>query len=255
VPHARRLLVLFAALAAMLLSACQVRTEVAIDVEEDGSGTVTVTARLDEEAAGRLGDPATALRTDDLVAAGWRVEDPATGDDGALTLRAVRDFGSPDQLATVLDEVGGVDGVFRDAVLSIEDGFASTSYDFSSAVELSGDLEQFGDAFLTSSLGGLALARTPEELAAEGADDAASATLGVVVSLPGAAPETNGEVRGDAAVWEFPLTGGEATSATLTSSSTVDDSGTRTTILVGVLLVVVAAALAVLGLVLRRRDG
>lgn len=253
-PLGRRLLVLFAALAAVLVSACQVRTEVAIDVEEDGSGTVTVTARLDAEAAGRLGDPATALRTDDLVAAGWRVEDPASSDDGALTLRAMRDFGSPDQLAMVLDEVGGVDGVFRDAELSIDDGFASTAYDFSSSVELSGDLEQFGDAFLTSSLGGLALARTPEELAAEGSDDPATATLDVVVSLPGGTPDTNGEVRDAAAVWQFPLTGGEATSTTLTSSSTVQDSGTRTMILVGVVLVLVAAASAVLGLVLRRRD-
>lgn len=248
------MLVLVVAVAAVLLSACQVRTEVAIDVEEDGSGTVAVTARLDPEAAGRLGDPATALRTDDLVAAGWQVDDPATADDGAVTLRAVRSFGSPDQLATVLEEVGGVDGVFRDTELSIDDGFAATSYDFSSSVELSGDLEQFGDAFLTSSLGGLALARTPEELAAEGADDPATATLGVVVSLPGGTPDTNGEVRDGAAAWEFPLSGGEATSATLTSSSTVDDSGARTTILVGVLLVLVAAALAVLGLVLRRRE-
>lgn len=239
----------------MLLSACRVRTEVAIEVEQDGSGTVTVTARLDEDAAGRLGDPATALRTDDLVAAGWRVEDPAAGDDGSLTLRAVRTFGSPDQLSTVLDEVGGVDGVFRDAELSIDDGFASTSYAFSSSVELAGDLEQFGDAFLTSSLGGLALARTPEELAAEGADDPATATLDVVVSMPGGAPETNGEVRDDAAVWQFPLTGGEATSTTLTSTSTVDDSGTRTTILVGVVLLLAAAVSAVVALVLRRRDG
>jgi hypothetical protein len=253
VPPSRRLLILFVALAALLSTACQVRTEVAIDVEEDGSGTVTVTARLDAEAADRLGDPATALRTDDLQAAGWRVDDPASGDDGALTLRAVRDFGSPDQLATVLDEVGGADGVFGNTELSVEDGFASTGYDFTTSVELSGELEQFGDAFLTLSLGGLALARTPEELAAEGADDPATATLDVVVALPGVAPETNGEVRDGAAAWQFPLTGGEATSTTLTSSSTVEDSGTRTTILVGVVLLLVAAALAVAGLVLRRR--
>lgn len=253
-PHGRRLLILFAALAAALLSACQVRTEVAIEVEEDGSGTVTVTARLDVEAAERLGDPATALRTDDLAAAGWRVDDPVRDDEGAVTLQVARDFGSPDQLATVLDEVGGVDGVFRDGELSVEDAFAATAYDFTTSVELTGDLEQFGDDFLTSSLGGLALARTPEELVAEGADDPATATLDVVVSLPGGEPETDGRVRGAAAVWQFPLTGGEATSATLTSSSTVEDSGTRTLILVGIVLVLVAVALGVAGLLLRRRD-
>ena len=252
-PIGRRALLIVLALAAVLLPACEVRTEVAIDVEDDGSGTVVVTARLDAEAAGRLGDPTTALRTDDLVAAGWRVDEPVGGDDGALTLRVARDFGSPDQLATVLDEVGGVDGVFRGAELSIEDGFAATAYDFTTSVELTGDLEQFGDAFLTSSLGGLALARTPEELAAEGADDPATATLDVVVSLPGGEPTTDGEVRGSAAVWEYPLTGGEATSDTLTSSSTVEDSGTRTLILVGGVLLLAAAASAVAGLVLRRR--
>ena len=45
---------LVALLAVVLLAACQVRTEVAVDVGEDGSGTVTVSVGLDPDAASRV---------------------------------------------------------------------------------------------------------------------------------------------------------------------------------------------------------
>lgn len=236
----------------VLLGACEVRTDVAVRVDEDGSGTVVVTVVMDAEAAARLGDPATALRTDDLAAAGWTLDEPGTDDGGTLTLRATRSFASPAELPGVLDEVGGVDGVFRGTELSVGDGFNTTTYTFGTEVELTGNPEQFGDELLTSSLGGLALGRTPEELAFEGAADPSTATLRVLVELPGGAPGTNGTVEGDRAVWEFPMTGGEPTAAQLASESSLGGSSTLVLFVLGGVALLVAVGLAVVGLLRRR---
>jgi len=253
----RRLrLFLLLAIASVLLASCRVDTAVGIAVEPNGSGTITVTVVLDRDAAQRLGDPATAVRLDDLRAAGWAVEDPAAdADSGELTYRASRSFASPGQLAGVLAEIGGGDGtssgVFRDVTLGVVDGFGSTEYSFSSGLELSGSLEQFSDAELTAALGGLPLARTPEELAAE--TGAAPDTIGLElrVALPGQIDDSNGEVNGTEVSWTYPLSGAP-TSTTLTASSSVSERSPVLFLGVGAAALVLALAAAGVGLVRRR---
>ncbi len=245
-------LLLLSALLVVLAAACQIRTEVDIDVSEDGSGTVTVTVALDRDAAARLGDPATALRLDDLRQAGWQVEEPAAADGGGLTLVGRRTFASADQLGVVLAEIGGADGVFRGTELTVSDGFSATTYDFTTSVELTGSLEQFSDAELTAALDGLPLARSAEELAAEGATEPDAATLDVVVDLPGGEPTTNGEQVDGAATWSFSASGGEQVSEQLTSTST--SSGAPMWLFVGVAVLAGLGAVValVVGLVIRR---
>ena len=236
----------------VLAAACQVHTEVGIDVSEDGSGTVEVTVTLDREAAGRLGNPATALRLDDLRQAGWKVDDAAPLDGGGLRLVGRRDFASADQLGAVLDEVGGADGIFTGTELAVSDGFSSTTYDFTTTVELSGSLEQFSDAELAAALDGLPLARSAEELAAEGATEPDAATLDVVVDLPGGSPETNGEQVDGTATWSFSASGGEAVSEQLRATSTA--SGAPVVLFVAIAVVAALGAIAalVVGLAARR---
>ena len=253
-----RLLLLSVALV-VVAAACQVHTEVGIDVAEDGSGTVEVSVTLDREAAGRLGNPATALRLDDLREAGWQLDDAAEVDGGGLRIVGRRDFASADQLGLVLDEIGGPEGIFRGTELTVSDGFSSTTYDFTTTVELSGSLEQFSDAELAAALDGLPLARSAEELAAEGATDPEAATLDVVVDLPGGRPTTNGEPTTDgeqtdgAARWSFSATGGEAVSEQLRSTSTASGAPMWAFVGVAVLAALGAIAALVVGLVIRRR--
>lgn len=234
-------------------AACQVDARVGIEVAEDGSGTVEVVVTLDRTAAERLGDPATALRLDDLREAGWETDEPSRPDGGGLVVVVRRPFAAPDQLAGVLDEIGGTDGIFRETELSISDSFSSTTYEFRSSVELTGSLEQFSDAELAAALDGLPLARSAEELAAEGATEPDAATLRVDVQLPGATPETNGEVVDGAATWDFSATSGTATSERLESTSST--SGGPTVLLAGVagIAAIAAVALLVVGLLGRRR--
>jgi hypothetical protein len=260
-------LIILGALVAIVLAGCQVDSQVAIRVNEGGSGTVTVTVRLDAEAAERLGDPATSVQLSDLVAAGWVADSPKTETSGptkgGVTLVVRRKFGSPDELAQVLGEIGGTPGetgspaVFSDVQLKLTDGFASTDYSFSSSLSLTGSLEQFSDPELTAALGGLPLARTPEELQAEGLTGASAATLKVSVRLPGNLEQstgnaTTGKAKGDTASWEFPLSGGTASSATMTAeSSDTQPLPTRMLIAAAALLVLAGVFLTV-GLLRRR---
>ena len=239
-------------LAAVVAGACQVHGEVAIDVAEDGSGTVEVRVVLDREAARRLGDPATAIRSDDLREAGWDVRDPERAEDGSLTLVGRRAFSGPDQLGPVLEEIGGSDGVFRAVSLRVEDGFGSAEYELAATVHLTGSLEQFSDGELAAALDGLPLARSPEELAAEGADDPATATLGVSVELPGGTPRTTGSIEDGRATWTFPVTGGEATDEQIRVATTTSSGRTGPLVITAAIAGVLALVALVIGLLRRR---
>lgn len=222
-----------------------------MDVQADGSGVVQVTTELDPTAARRLGDPGR-LQLDDLREAGWDTSEPVRDEDGSLTVVARKGFDGPDQLATLLEEVGGPDGVFRDVRLEVDDRFGSTEYRFATEVHLTGSPEQFSDPLLAGVLDGMPLGRSAEELAAAGADDPRAITLELAVSLPGGDLSTGGEVVGRRARWAFPVTGGEPTDDEVMVSSVA--SRGRTGVLVGVAAVAGAGAVAavVVGLVRRR---
>ena len=236
----------------MALGACEVRSEVAIDVSEDGSGTVEVRVELDREAARRVGDPATAVRVEDLRDAGWQVADPESGEDGSVTFRASRAFAGPDQLGQVLEEVGGTDRVFQGVRVEVRDGFGSADYELAAGVHLTGSPEQFSDGELAAVLDGLPLARSPEELALEGADDPRSATLTVSVGLPGGTPRTTGSIEDGRATWTFPLTGGTETTEQIEVSSTTSSGRTGQLVILAVVAGVLALVALVVGLVRRR---
>ena len=250
----RRRVVLLASIVAIVVvsSACRTTVTVDIDVAENGSGTVTVTADLDTEASNQLGDPSK-VSFADLEAAGWTVDAPADLDDGGVRFRVVRRFDSADQLPTVLDEVGGTDGVFRDVSLSLTDSFARSSSAFDARVELTGTVDQFTDDELTAALGGLPFGRTPEELEALGANATGSGVLDVSVALPGGTPGTNGTVDGDRATWSFPLTGGPPTSEDLQAETTTTDVTTLALVAGGALAVLLGLVALVIGLLRRRR--
>ena len=239
-------------LGSVLAGACRVQSEVAIDVAEDGSGTVEVRVVLDREAARLVGDPATAIRLDDLRAAGWDVPEPERAEDGSVTLVGRRAFSGPDQLGPVLEEIGGTEGVFSAVSLRVDDGFGSADYQLATTVHLTGSPEQFSDSELAAALDGLPLARTPEELAAEGVDDPRTATLEVSVRLPGGTPRTTGSVEDGRATWTFPVTGGEGTTEQLEVSSTTSSGRTGQLVILAAITGALALVALVVGLLRRR---
>ena len=96
--------ILLFAIVSLILSACQIDAVVDVEVLDDGSGTVTVTAAFNEaviEAAPELVD---ALRTEDLAAAGWAVEE-LENTPQSVVVSATKGFTSPDDLNGVLGEI------------------------------------------------------------------------------------------------------------------------------------------------------
>jgi hypothetical protein len=217
---------LLAVLAVALLAACQVRTEVAVDVEEDGSGTVTVSVGLDPDAASRVPGLAQELRVDDLGA----------GD---------RPAGGPEEAGTVLAELGQVAGTeapFRDFQVTRKRSFARTEYGFSGVVDFSGGLEAFGDDALTAALDGEPLGESVEAIEqriGQAIDDAF--TFRVAVGLPGEVSSNAPTAASNGAVWEPRLS--EARAITLAASSEV--VRTRSIVFVALAVVGVVGALTV----------
>jgi hypothetical protein len=220
----------------LLVGGCRLSADVLVRVDPDGSGEVTVTLVLDREAAERLG-PADQLDVEDLELRGWRVDAPVIGDDG-LTVVARRPFAAPEELAPLLEDITGPDGPLGDVQLRVESSQLGTEYQLAGALTSTGDPAVVSDPELTALLGGLPLGRTPEELAAVGADRPDAATLTLRVVLPGA----------DEAQWSVPLTGGQPASVVVDESSNV----LSTTRIVG-LLAVVGLLVAAVVVALRSR--
>lgn len=169
----------------VVLSACRVQAEVQVYVDDDQSGTVVVTVELDGEAVDRL-EGVDALRTDDLVDAGWEVDEPRELDDGSVLLRAEKAFADPGELQAVLGEVSGPDGPYGRLGLRIDRPFARTQYRLEGVLDGSGGVDGFADPGLAAALDGLPFGTDLSELEAElGAPLGSLVQLRLAVALPG----------------------------------------------------------------------
>jgi hypothetical protein len=212
---------LLAVVALVLLAGCQIRTEVALDVAEDGSGTVTVSVGLDPDAAGRVPGLADELRVDDLEATGWTITGPAVEDDGFTWVRAAKPFATPEEAGAVLAELGqvaGADSPFREFAVTRSRSFARTEYGFQGTVDFSGGLEAFGDEALTEALDGEALGESVEAIEqriGQAIDEVFS--FRVAVGLPGSVESNAPTSAANGAVWEPRLSEGRAIELEATS--------------------------------------
>lgn len=234
------------AVCAFLLGACRATADVAVDVGEDGSGTVAAAVHLDDEAAARVGDPAMAVAVEDLRAAGWTVAGPVRTK-GSTTLRASKRFGSPAGLQQVMAELGR--GLFSDWRIRIDDGFGSTTTKVTGRVHLTGSLDQFGDDELTKALDGLPLGRSPEQLAAEGGGKAPTVPLTLTVRLPHDVTvvenQSDARTEGRTRSWTFEVGNGTAVDRELGATS--ETGGTLPLLaVVGGVIALLAAGLLVL---------
>ncbi|WP_436794831.1 hypothetical protein [Actinospongicola halichondriae] len=127
------------------LAGCELRTEINIDVADDGSGTVQVGAGVDDDALERRPDLLDDLALDDLLATGWTATEPAKEADGLTWVRLTHDFARPEDVGILVDEIAGEHGPFRDFAVVRDDGFAETSYTFSGTVDFSAGVSGLTD--------------------------------------------------------------------------------------------------------------
>lgn len=240
----RRLLPLFLALLAWATTACQVTLTAGVDVNRNGTGRVTAGLGLDDDAVKELGDPATALRLDDVRAAGWQVEAPRKEGDGLTWVRASKPFTDPEQVPAILAELNAGDGPFRDFRVTRSKSLTQTKTVFTGTVDLAAGLSGLSDAELTAALGDVALGLDPDGLRQRFGDQL---HVQVTAALPGDS-KTNAPARaGSRALWA-PEVGQTITMEASSEALTVDP---RLPAVAGAALLVAALLLAVL--VRRRR--
>ena len=176
-----------AALALLGCGACKVDVDVSIAAHNDGSGRVTATVILDEEAARELRDSDTNLRLDDVRKAGWRVKGPDVVDSTRQTrIQATKDFESPRELPKLLRELGG-DGLFSNPHLTVDRSLAQTRTSFDTTLDLSRGIDTFTDDELRGLLGGEGLGLDRADLERRiGARIEDAVDIRAAASIPGA---------------------------------------------------------------------
>jgi hypothetical protein len=182
----RRLTALVLALViALLLGGCQVRSTLRVSANSNGTGTISITAVLDREAALAVPDLEQQLQTSDLVKAGWSVRGPSQSDDGSRTIVVEHGFGSPEEATELLRKISGNGPPFVDFQLQQERTLRHVDSSVSGTVDLRQGISSFGDLALTQSLGSR-LGFDPAEIEQSlGVDWATTFPLDVEVRLPG----------------------------------------------------------------------
>jgi hypothetical protein len=125
---------------ALVASGCKVDATVSVDVHDDGSGVVTLRARLDADAVqaaqaggAKLEDR---VRLSDLTSAGWSVSPWRRAADGSATLVISKRFQRPEQVAGIIRELSGTDGPLRDVTATRDRGLLTTDYRVTGGLDL-----------------------------------------------------------------------------------------------------------------------
>ncbi len=182
---------------AVILTGCNLQLEVAVDLDDDGSGTVTAGVGLDPEAQSRFPPLSELVVASDLTAAGWEVGAPQVLADGRQWVQAVKGFDNPAELRAVLNELFGPDaGVFGGWDVAREGDRTTESYEVRGVVDLQGGIELFSDSELAALVDeppiGTSLAQIESELGVPIED---TVSMRVVVRLPPDGEEQVFDVR------------------------------------------------------------
>ena len=252
--HLRRLrLAALVGVVILTSGACRVRTDIAIDVKENGSGTVTVEIGLDDDALAKAPNVEQSLRTDDLTAHGWTVTGPVKQADGFTYVSATKPFANPDEAAKIFVELSGKNGPFRNFTLSRTRSFAHTKLRFSGTVDFTAGLEAFTDSQVAQELDGKPLGddiKAIEQRINDSLDNVFQ--FQVKLRMPGGVTSNAPTQATNGAVWQPRLS--QAGPVMLDASTTT----TRWATIIGSIAVAVAAmglvvVLPLLFLVRRRR--
>jgi hypothetical protein len=181
----RRFLLPLIGLLLIVATGCQARTSVEIDVESNGSGSVAVTMRLDEDAAAAVPRLAEQLRTSDLQSAGWNIDGPDQDDAGETVIIATHHFGNAGEANVLLRQLTGETGPLSSLQMTQTKSFTSIDVEVAGVADLTRGIESFGDEQLKQRVG-TALGFDPAEVTRSlGVDWAKTFPIDVTVDLPG----------------------------------------------------------------------
>ena len=229
-------------LLAVLLSACTLDVDVHVDVHDDGSGAVEVTATVDAGALQRIGgDLAAALDLDGLRAQGWTIDGPTPTDAGGSTVRLRQEFADPAGADRILASLAGDDqqGPLRDLHVTRRSEALRTTWGFRGVVDLGDGVSVPG---VTPSADGTPLPTDVTQLEQQLGDSLDRLLrVRIGVRLPGDV-ESNATTKADnGAVWQVRFGDGRAD-----LEATASRARTSTYLLIGVVVLLVVVVLVTL---------
>jgi hypothetical protein len=201
----------------LFLSSCRVDQTISLEVNRNGTGKVVVTAIADKAILDKAPDLAADIRTDDLVAAGWKVDGPNETDEGGLSLELTREFKNATEATLILGQVNGPRGPLQEVVLTRSGKDTNSVWTLAGRLEVNGGLQAFIDDAAFELLGTAPYAADIEEA---GLDIGAAVGLTFRVAVPGDVESTTGVQKDGAITWLVPMDGSRVDIAT--SSTNVD---------------------------------
>lgn len=242
----------------LLLTACRLDVTVDVQMEADGTGTVSVEAVADAELVEQMPDLVDDLKLDDAIANGWTVEGPTPLEGGGMSITLVHAFHSAEELASVLNSIGPpLTNMQAARTLDPDDPDGPTTNAVDGALVLPSGFESFADAALVEAVGGQPFG---EQIAASGLTPAEAMSFTFRVSLPGelVSSETGTEVGDGVIEWTAPLDGSSVPLMTQTvqrpagSGSSWAEPVSNVALVLLVIWLVVAVAFIVFVTVARR---
>lgn len=235
----RRLAAVFAAAACMLLLAsCRVDTTVSMKVERNGSGSIQVVVIADKGIVEQAPNLSTDLNFGDMAKVGWKVVGPEATEDGGLRVTLSHDFVNETEATTLLAQMNGNRGPFREVKLTREGKSRDSVWKLTGRLEVTGGLQAFADDQLLQVVGSTPYEQTVKDA---GLDLGKAVGLTFDASLPGDVKSTTGVENNGVITWRVATDGTPVDLATTTNE--VDVAGT-----IGGILSFVARALLVLWL-------
>lgn len=204
-------------LAALSLAACKLDATVAVVVEPDGSGSVSITLVADKELVDQAPGLADDLRFDDAIAAGWTADTPESTADGGLQVVISRPFATVEEATALLQSVNSTNGPLHDVVLSrvVTDDDVTTN--LTGTLRVDGGIDAFADPDLLAVIGGTPYA---DNIANTGLTPAQVVSFTLTADLPGeAASNASGVATGvgddQVLTWSVPIDGTTADLSTV----------------------------------------
>lgn len=203
--------------ALVALTACKVDVTVHVQVNDNGSGRVTVTAIADAELLERAPGLAEDLNFADAAAAGWLVDGPLATDDGGLRVVISHDFATVEEATALLQSINGAGGPLHDTVITRTEDDSQVVTSLVGMLRVDGGLEAFADSDLLTAIGGSPYAAA---LGEDGLQPTDAVSFTLTADFPG---EVRAGGTGNSSLtWTVPIDG---TGADLATSSVLAKGG------------------------------
>jgi hypothetical protein len=239
--------------AVIVLSSCRVDTNISLAVKPNGTGTISVVVTADKDIVTKAPDLKADIRTDDLVAAGWKIDGPSDTKDGGLTITMTHSFTGPAEATILMSQINGARGPLHEMVITRTGKDTNSTYTLAGRLEVNGGLQAFADDATLNLLGGAPYAA---DVQAAGLDLGDAISISFDAVLPGKVNATTGQSADGVITWRVPMDGTPTSVATSVTNVDIASSISRVAkvLVLGLLIVWVLGSLVLVMMVLNARN-